>query len=106
MFIPIVSLEAGASETLVCSRAKRARSELEALFAPRRVEGSQRNFLDSLPPVRQNQFRGVPPGKIDPFLIDGFVLGAQPFCSVKKTVQLMPEVGGRSIRMHLQVMSR
>ena len=56
-------------------------------------------------PVLQNRFivhvyRGVPPGKIDPFLIDVFVLGAQPFCSVKKTVQLMPEVGGRSIRMH------
>ena len=49
MFIPIVFREAGASETLVCSRAKRAQSELEALIAPRRVEGSQRNFLDSLP---------------------------------------------------------
>ena len=49
MFIPVVFLEAGASETLVCSRAKRAQSELEALIAPRRVEGSQRNFLDSLP---------------------------------------------------------
>ena len=49
VFIPVVFLEAGASETLVCSRAKRAQSELEALIAPRRVEGSQRNFLDSLP---------------------------------------------------------
>ena len=41
VFIPVVFLEAGASETLVCSRAKRAQSELEALIAPRRVEGSQ-----------------------------------------------------------------
>ena len=49
VFIPVVFLEAGASETLVCSRAKRAQSEPEALIAPRRVEGSQRNFLDSLP---------------------------------------------------------
>ena len=49
VFIPVVFLEAGASETLVYSRAKRAQSELEALIAPRRVEGSQRNFLDSLP---------------------------------------------------------
>ena len=41
VFIPVVFLEAGASETLVCSRAKRAQSELEGIdlvaFCPLRL---------------------------------------------------------------------
>ena len=80
MFIPIVFQSARASETLVYSRAKRARDELEAQFAPRRVEGSQRNFLDSLPTPysvnhltektrlcsRKNKIKENEPNVIDP----------------------------------------
>ena len=49
MFIPIVFLEAGASETLVTAERRGRRMSWRLSFAPRRVEGSQRNFLDSLP---------------------------------------------------------
>ena len=66
VFIPVVFLEAGASETLVCSRAKRAQSELEALFAPRRVEGSQRNFLDSKRERQRTSVRGVKKSPAEP----------------------------------------
>ena len=40
-------------------------------------------------PVLQNRFRGVPPGKIDPFLIDVFVLSAKCKKTVAKSAKVL-----------------
>ena len=50
---------------------------------------SRHSLSACVTPVLQNRFRGVPPGKIDPFLIDVFVLSAKCKKTVAKSAKVL-----------------